>query len=98
MTMAFLDMGRAVNLGNFGPFAERGVIGPKAHGAAFVITNLAFDLVVALHPFLKVIDHRLKPFLAASNKSKSSEIPKNTGLLRSVVVPRAVRDLLYVGV
>ena len=55
---------RAIDCVNPGRMDEFRRIGPKAHGAAFVIVSLAGHGVIALHPFLEVVDDRFKPFLA----------------------------------
>ena len=64
MTVAFLDCGGAVNLGHFRAFLKLRRISAQPHGAAFVVVHLAGDLVVALNPFLQVVNHGGKAFAA----------------------------------
>ena len=62
--MALFDLGGAIDFSDFGALCKSCIIGAKAHGAALVIAHFAFNLVVALDPFLQVINHRRKAFLA----------------------------------
>ena len=64
MAVTLLDLGCAVDLGHLRPLRERGGVSPEAHGPALVVVQVARHWVVALNPFLEVIDHRLKPLAA----------------------------------
>jgi hypothetical protein len=63
MAMALLDAGRAIDRRRARAFGQDRVIGAQPHRAALVVVGLRCDGVVALHPFLEVIDHRLEPLL-----------------------------------
>ena len=64
VAVAFLDLGRAIDLGHFRAFGQGRGIGAQTHGAAFVIGGFAAHGMVALHPFFEVVNHRLKALFA----------------------------------
>ncbi|MPL84476.1 hypothetical protein SDC9_30441 [bioreactor metagenome] len=64
VAVAFLDLRGAIDLGDLRAFLQDRGIGAKPHRAALVVIELALDPVVALHPFLQVIDDGGEALLA----------------------------------
>ena len=65
VAVAVLDFdSTAVNLADPRIRGQDGGIGTQPHGAAFVVRHLALHGIIALHPFLEVIDDRREAGLA----------------------------------
>ncbi len=62
VAVAFLDHRGAVDARDGGAFLQVRGIGPKAHGAALGVCRLAGHGVVALNPFLQVVNDRGEAF------------------------------------
>ena len=63
MAVALFDIRCAVNFRHFGALRQDRIIGAQSHCPTFVVADLAFDFVVALYPFLEVVDHWCETFL-----------------------------------
>ncbi len=57
VAVALVNHGAAVDGGDLGALGQVGGIGAQPHGAALGVGLMPRDGVVALHPFLEVVDH-----------------------------------------